>query len=78
VLPAKVKGNSIQLFVLQFSANFLAGLPGKLLLYDAPGAQPAVIADNLISPTSMARDSASGDLFITETFTGRIIRVQVP
>jgi hypothetical protein len=74
VLPAKGKGNSTQLFVLQFSANFLANLPGKLLFFDSPSSQPVVIADGLISPTSMTRDKA-GVFFITEIFTGRIIRV---
>jgi hypothetical protein len=78
LLPTKARGNSIQMLVLQFSADFLAGLPGKLLLFDAPASQPVVIADDLISPTSMARDSKSGDVFITEIFTGRIIRVQLP
>jgi hypothetical protein len=78
VFPIKARGNSIQLLVLQFSANFLANLPGKLLLFDGPAAQPFVIADNLISPTSMARDPKSGDMLITEIFTGRIIRVQLP
>jgi hypothetical protein len=78
VLPAKVKGNSIQLFVLQFSDNLLAGLPGKLLLFDAPSTQPEVIAANLISPTSMTRNPRNGDIFITEIFTGRVIRVQLP
>lgn len=78
VLPLKAKGNSIQLLVLQFSANLLAGLPGKLLLFDTPTGQPAVLADDLISPTSMTLGSRNGDIFITEIFTGRIIRVQLP
>jgi hypothetical protein len=75
VLPTKGRGNSTQMFVLQFSENLLANLPGKLLFFDSQTAQPIVVAAGLISPTSMARDSKTGDLFITEIFTGRIMRV---
>ena len=54
------------------------GAPGRLSRYDQPDGPPVVIAADLRTPTSLARDPASGDLFVTEIFTGRIIRVKVP
>ncbi len=64
--------------------NFLFGflavglfLALPVLTLAAPAAAPVVIVSNLISPTSMARDEHTGDIFVTEIFTGRIIRVQV-
>jgi hypothetical protein len=64
-------------FTLEFSANQLANLPGRLKFYSSPDSAPVTIVSNLISPTSMARDEATGDIFVTEIFTGRIIRVQI-
>lgn len=68
-------GSSRQHYVLEFSTNFLANAPGQLLLFQSPGLAPTVVAGGLISPTGMVRDAVSGDIYITETFTGRIIRV---
>ncbi len=65
-------------FTLEFSANQLANQPGRLKFYSSPDAAPVTVVSNLISPTSMARDEATGDIFVTEIFTGRIIRVQIP
>lgn len=64
-------------FVLEFSTNFLANEPGQLLAFDSPY-YPEVIARGLISPSGMMQDRQSGDIFITEIFTGRIIRVHMP
>jgi hypothetical protein len=64
-------------FTLEFSANQLANLPGRLRFFASSNAPPVTIVSNLISPTSMARDEATGDIFVTEIFTGRIIRVQI-
>lgn len=79
-----------QYYVLEFSTNFLADQPGQLLLFqtnilpNAPGRllprgslSGVVIADGLITPSGMVSDAASGDIFITEIFTGRIIRVHL-
>ncbi len=64
-------------FTLEFSANQLANQPGRLKFYSSPNAAPVTVTANLISPTSMARDQFTGDIFVAEIFTGRIIRVQV-
>lgn len=77
VIPGKTAGNRGQFFVLEFSADMLANAPGRLLRFDSPSAPPVVIANDLITPTSLARDQASGDLFVAEIFTGRVIRVRL-
>jgi hypothetical protein len=61
-------------FVLEFGGPGLAP-PGRLLLFDSPTGTPVPIVNNLITPSSMARDPMTGELFITEIFTGNIIRV---
>ena len=66
---------STQHYVLEFSTNFLANAPGQLLLFQSPTSAPTVVAGGLISPSGMARDAVSGDIYITEVFTGRIVRV---
>jgi hypothetical protein len=64
-------------FTLEFSANQLANQPGRLKFFASPAAAPVVLVSDLISPTSMARDEVTGDIFVTEIFTGRIIRFQI-
>ena len=78
VVEGKSKGTSTEYYVLEFSTNFLAGAPGQLLLFKSPTAAPTVVASGLISPSGMARDPVSGDIYIAEIFTGRIMRVQFP
>ena len=65
-------------FTLEYSANQRLGQPGRLKFFEAPDATPVVIVSTLNSPTSAARDEKTGDIFVTEIFTGRIIRVQIP
>ena len=71
----RVGGNMY--FTLEFSANQLANQPGRLKFFTSPNAAPVVVVSNLISPTSMARDETTGNIFVTEIFPGRIIRVQI-
>jgi hypothetical protein len=78
VLPVKTHdGGGDEFLTLEFSTNQLAQAPGRLQLFTSPGGPPAVIADCLITPTSMALDRKTGSLFVTEIFTGRIIEVAV-
>jgi hypothetical protein len=76
VLP--VEGANDQFFILEFSTNQLMAAPGRLSLFRQADAAPVVLVNNLTTPTSLARDPVSGNLFVTEIFTGRIIRVQIP
>lgn len=75
VLPVEDDLGNTQFYVLEFSTDMLGGAPGRLLRFDSPDATPVVIASNLTSPTSLARDDETGDILITEIFPGRVVRV---
>jgi len=67
-------------FVLQFTTNLLAPepVPGVLLKYTSPAAEPTVVSDTLVSPTGVLRQASTGDIFVSELFTGRILRFAAP
>ncbi|MCC6330065.1 MAG: ScyD/ScyE family protein [Acidobacteria bacterium] len=77
-LPVNEGGLCASIYTLEFSTNMLANAPGRLQRFDSPGGPSTVISNSLISPTSMARHPASSDLLVTEIFTGRIIRFDLP
>ena len=66
-----------QFFVSEFR-SVLVGAPrsGRVLQYDSPAGR--VVADGLFGPTGMVQDPASGDVFVTEYFLGRIIQIKLP
>jgi hypothetical protein len=75
-------GNSEGPFlVLEFATGFdLATgftFPGRVLRFAGATSAPDVVASDLISPTSMAFDDRTGELFVTEIFTGRIMRIEL-
>jgi hypothetical protein len=76
VLP--VSGTSDQFYVVEYSRSFLTGGPGRLLRVDATRGTRLVLAENLRTPTNVASDTLTGDLFITDNSGGRILRVLVP
>lgn len=76
VLPAKTASGQDQFFTLEFSADILSNAPGRLSRFDAVGGSRSVLIDTLISPTSLAQDPTTGDLFVSEIFTGLIVRVK--
>lgn len=76
VLPAKTASGQDQFYTLEFSADMLANAPGRLSRFDAVGGSRTVLVDSLITPTNMAQDPTTGDLFVTEIFPGLIIRVK--
>lgn len=63
--------------VLEFSSNLLGGGPGSLLRFGSPSATPDTIVGDLTTPTSMALDPTTNEVFITEIGTGRIVVVQL-
>jgi len=65
-------------YVLEYSSNFLAGAPGRLLLVEDPSRAPLVIASGLMRPTSLSQDARTGDLYVTELGAGRIVRIAAP
>lgn len=66
------------LYVLEFSSSLTTGAPGRLVRFDTPDARPTVIADGLMGPTSIAIDPRSGDVWASELFSGRVVRILVP
>jgi hypothetical protein len=72
VLPVKEKGK-ISYLTLEISTNLLAGNPGRLQRFATPAGPGTVISNCLISPSSMVRDG--DNLYVTEIFTGRIIKI---
>ncbi|HEY3440324.1 MAG TPA: ScyD/ScyE family protein [Paludibaculum sp.] len=64
-----------QVFVLSFSGNMRAtpaALPGELWQFDSPAGKSIA---TFVTPTGMAVDSATGEVFVCELGTGRIYRV---
>jgi hypothetical protein len=77
VLPFVDQSGQNRFFVLEFSTNMLMNAPGRLSRYDQPDGTPVVLVNTLVSPTSIARDETTGDLFVTEIFAGRVTRVRL-
>jgi hypothetical protein len=75
VLP--IAGTS-QFYVLEYSRDFLANGPGRLIRVDATRGTSLVLAEPLQNATSIALDTRTGDLFVTELRANRIVKVLVP
>ena len=67
-----------QYYVLEFSTNLSGDPPGpgRLLRFDDLAGEPEVLADCLVSPTSMVRDARTGNIFVSQIFTGQIVVVE--
>jgi hypothetical protein len=74
VIPETLKGN-VSYLTLEISTNLLANDPGRLQRFNSPAGPGVVISNCLISPSSMVRDDKTATLYVTEIFTGRIIRI---
>lgn len=80
VLPFDCDRDSGPFLVLEYAAGFnpttraFVG-PGRLLRFATPSAAPEVLVDSLTTPTSMAINPYTHELYITEIDTGQIIRV---
>lgn len=80
VLPYDCDRDSGPLLVLEYARSFNPANrtfigPGRVLRFVTPSAAPEVLVDSLTTPTSMAIDPHTHELFITEIDTGQIIRV---
>lgn len=62
-------------YVLELSSDFFAGAPGRVVRFAAPGAAPEVVVGGLIGPAGMAWEPGRNELLVSESFTGRVIRV---
>ena len=76
--PNTATGSSDQYYVLEYSRAFLADGPGRLIRVDGTRGTSVVLADPLQNATSIALDTRSGDLFVTELRANRIVKVLVP
>ncbi len=72
--------------VLEYASRFVApgsggpgGFmpPGRLLRFARSTSAPEVLSSALVGPTSMAFDECTGELFVVEIQTGRIIRFEL-
>jgi hypothetical protein len=65
--------------VLEFASGFDLGtgftFPGRVLSYAHNTSTPELVASGLVSPTSMVFDQHTREIFVTEIFTGRIMRI---
>jgi hypothetical protein len=75
VLPFEASGFCSAFYTLEHSTNLLMGAPGRLQRFDTPNGQPTLVSNTLVTPTSMARHPAGGDLLVTEISPGRITRI---
>jgi len=72
VLPASSGG----FLTLEFSTDMLnQAAAGRLSYYATPAGSSTVIANCLITPTSMAQDEETNEIYVTEIFTGRVMKV---
>jgi hypothetical protein len=80
VLAVKGQAGEDQFYTLEFSTNMLSmpAAPGRLQFFSSADASPTIIAGGLISPSSMAIDEQAKTIYVSEIFTGRIIKVQIP
>ena len=62
-------------YVLELSTDFLGNLPGQVLRFPSAGGAPTVIAGGLIGGTGLEYDPRRDELLVSETFTGRILRI---
>ena len=76
VLPSTDAAGQDQFFTLEFSTDMLNNGPGRLTRFDAFGVSRTVLVDNLITPTGLAQNPTTGDVYVIETFPGLIIRVK--
>ncbi len=76
ILPVETAdGNGY--YTLEFSSNLLGGAPGRIRFFDSSGTS-TIVAPVLITPTSMARDENTGDIFVTNIFPGTITKIEFP
>jgi hypothetical protein len=76
VLPVN-RGRGL-FYVLEFSSNYLAGAPGRLLRVEEGGASPTVLVTGLRTPVHMEVDPRTGDMLVLEHAADRLVLVQIP
>ncbi|MEO6569630.1 MAG: ScyD/ScyE family protein [Opitutaceae bacterium] len=64
-------------FTLEYTSDMLVAPPpaGRVLWFAAPGATPVLVNNTLNTPTNLVFEPKTGSIFITEIFTGRIMKL---
>ena len=75
VYRPRPNGARPQFFLLEYSAGFLAGQPGRVQVFNT--ATPQVLVDGINGPTSLALDATGGKLYIASRTDGKIFQVDV-
>jgi hypothetical protein len=78
VLPLTTDGETVGYLVLEYSLAHLAGGPGRLQVCNASGTPVAVLADDLITPSSLAYDPKTGLVVVAELNPGDLIVIPLP
>lgn len=78
VLPVASNSFCNAFYTLEFQSNPAVPASGRIQRFDSPTGPPTLVTNTLASPTSLARHPPSGDLFVTEIFSGRITRISFP
>ena len=78
IIPLVHEGATVGYLTLEYSLAHLAGGPGRLQVFNAAGASIAVLANNLITPSSMAVDWRSGTVIVAEISLGGLELIRLP
>ena len=78
VIPLTKDGETVGYLTLEYSLALLAGRPGRLQLFDASGTPVAVLANDLITPSSMVYDRKTGSIVVAEINPGVLVVIPLP
>ena len=78
VIPLYADGETVGYLTLEYSLALRAGGPGRLQLFDARGTPVAVLADTLVTPSSMVYDRKSGTVIVAESNPGGLVLIPLP
>jgi hypothetical protein len=70
-------GETDGFFVLEFSRDLLAGLPGRVLWFDSPAAAPATFAEAWSRPSAWRSTPGQGDLLVSQLALGRVVALPI-
>jgi hypothetical protein len=78
VIPLSQEGETAGYLTLEYSLAHLAGGPGRLQVFDQSGSSIAVLATDLITPSSMVYDRRARAVIVSEINTGTFKVIPAP
>jgi hypothetical protein len=78
VIPLVEDDETVGYLVLEYSLAHRAGGPGRLQVCNALGTPVAVLADDLVTPSSLAYDRETGLVVVAELDSGRLVVIPLP